>query len=129
MAGRLIEVVVDCHDPERLAAFWSEVLGWKVIDRDGGTVEIGSWEPTVEEFRARQMAPTVLFIPVPEGKTVKNRLHLDVSPVEGSTEDEVTRLLALGATRVQEEQPANQSWVVLRDPEDNEFCVLRTLDR
>jgi hypothetical protein len=128
MASRLIEVVVDCHDPERLAAFWSEVLGWKVIDRDGDTVEIGSREPTLEEFRARQEAPTVLFIPVPEGKTVKNRLHLDVSPVEGSTEDEVTRLLALGAKR-SEHQTEGASWVVMTDPEDNEFCVLRTLER
>lgn len=55
--------------------------------------------PIVEDVRARQMPPTLVFIRVPEGKTVKNRLHLDVSPVDGSTEDEVSRLLALGATR------------------------------
>jgi hypothetical protein len=128
MTSRLIEVVVDCHDPERLAAFWCEVLGWEVIDRDGDTVEIGSWDPTAEEFRARQMPPTLIFIPVPEGKTVKNRLHLDVSPVEGTTEDEVTRLLALGAKRG-EHQTEGAGWVVMTDPEDNEFCVLRTLDR
>ncbi|WP_329137498.1 VOC family protein [Streptomyces sp. NBC_00670] len=128
MTSRLIEVVVDCHDPERLAAFWSAVLGWEVIDRDGDTVEIGSWDPTAEEFRARQMPPTLIFIPVPEGKTAKNRLHLDVSPVEGTTEDEVTRLLALGAKR-SEHQTEGASWVVMTDPEDNEFCVLRTLDR
>ena len=128
MPSRLIELVVDCHDPERLAAFWSEVLGWKVIDRDGDTVEIGCWEPTAEEFRSRQMPPTLIFIPVPEDKTVKNRLHLDVSPVEGTTEDEVTRLLALGAKR-SEHQTEGASWVVMTDPEDNEFCVLRTLDR
>jgi catechol 2,3-dioxygenase-like lactoylglutathione lyase family enzyme len=85
MPSRLIEIVVDCHDAERLAAFWCEVLGWKVIDRDGDTVEIGSWEPTAEDVRARQMPPTLVFIRVPEGKTVKNRLHLDVSPIDGST--------------------------------------------
>jgi catechol 2,3-dioxygenase-like lactoylglutathione lyase family enzyme len=129
MPSRLIEIVVDCHDAERLAAFWCEVLGWKVIDRDGDTVEIGSWEPTAEEFRARTMPPTLIFVPVPEDKTVKNRLHLDVSPVEGTTEDEVNRLLALGARREEDDQPEGASWVVLRDPEDNEFCVLRTLDR
>ncbi|WP_030378864.1 MULTISPECIES: VOC family protein [unclassified Streptomyces] len=128
MTSRLIEVVVDCHDPERLATFWSAVLGWEVIDRDGDTVEIGSWDPTREEFRARQMPPTLIFIPVPEGKTGKNRLHLDVSPVEGTTEDEVTRLLALGAKRA-EDQTEGAGWVVMTDPEDNEFCVLRTLDR
>jgi hypothetical protein len=75
------------------------------------------------------MPPTLIFVPVPEDKTVKNRLHLDVSPVEGTTEDEVNRLLALGARREEDDQPEGASWVVLRDPEDNEFCVLRTLDR
>ncbi|WP_217576924.1 VOC family protein, partial [Streptomyces sp. GbtcB7] len=98
MTSRFTELAVDCHDPERLAAFWCEVLDFKVIDRSEGKVEIGSWVPTVEDVRARQMPPTLVFIQVPEGKTVKNRLHLDVSPIDGSTEDEVTRLLGLGAT-------------------------------
>ncbi|SCF14326.1 hypothetical protein GA0070607_6068 [Micromonospora coriariae] len=82
---------------------------------------------TVEDVPARQMSPTVVFIQVPEGKTVKNRLHLDVSPIDGSTEDEVTRLLGLGATRTDVGQGAGRSWVVMADPEGNEFCVLRTL--
>src|SRR5262245_6388281 len=99
MTSRFTELVVDCRDPERLAAFWCEVLGFQVIDRSEDQVEIGSWVPTVEEVQARQMPPTLVFIRVPEGKTVKNRLHLDVSPIDGSTEDEVSRLLALGATK------------------------------
>ena len=99
MTSRFTELAVDCHDPERLAAFWCEVLDFKVIDRSEGKVEIGSWVPNVEDVRARQMPPTLLFVQVPEGRTVKNRLHLDVSPIDGSTEDEVTRLLGLGATR------------------------------
>ena len=127
MTSRFTELTVDCRDPESLAAFWCEVLDFKVIDRSEGKVEIGSWVPTVEEVRARQMPPTVLFIPVPEGRTVKNRLHLDVSPVDVSTDDEVTRLLALGATRADVGQGPGRSWVVMADPEGNEFCVARSL--
>ncbi|WP_406016663.1 VOC family protein [Streptomyces sp. NBC_00984] len=99
----------------------------KVIDRSEGKVEIGSWVPTVEDVRARQMPPTLLFIQVPEGKTVKNRLHLDVSPIDGSTGDEVTRVLGLGATKADVGQGSDRNWVVMADPEGNEFCVLRTL--
>ncbi|CAL9443498.1 hypothetical protein SUDANB1_02285 [Streptomyces sp. enrichment culture] len=118
---------VDCHDPERLAAFWCEVFDFKVIDRSEDSVEIGSWVPTVEEVRARQMPTTLVFVQVPEGKVVKNRLHLDVSPIDASTEDEVTRLLGLGATRTEVGQGPDRSWVVMADPEGNEFCVLRSL--
>ncbi|WP_078965998.1 VOC family protein [Streptomyces flavovariabilis] len=66
MTSRFTELAVDCHDPERLAAFWCEVLDFKVIDRSEGKVEIGSWVPTVEDVRARQMPATLLFIQVPE---------------------------------------------------------------
>ncbi|MEV4116125.1 MULTISPECIES: VOC family protein [unclassified Nonomuraea] len=127
MTSRFTELVVDCHDPERLAAFWCAVLDFKVIDRSEDKVEIGSWEPTVEEVRARQMPPTLLFIRVPEGKIVKNRLHLDVSPIDGSTDNEVARLLGLGAAKVDMGQGPGRSWVLMADPEGNEFDVLRTL--
>lgn len=127
MTSRFTELVVDCHAPERLAAFWCEVLDFKVIDRSQGKVEIGSWVPTVEDVQARQMPPTLLFIQVPEGKTVKNRLHLDVSPIDCGTEDEVTRLLGLGATRADVGQGSDRNWVVMTDPEGNEFDVVRTL--
>ncbi|GIF68502.1 lactoylglutathione lyase [Asanoa ishikariensis] len=127
MTSRFTELAVDCHDPERLAAFWCEVLDFKVIERSGGKVEIGSWVPTVEEVRARQLAPTVLFVRVPEGKAVKNRLHLDISPIDRSTQNEVTRLLGLGATMANVGQGSDQNWEVMADPEGNEFCVLRTL--
>jgi catechol 2,3-dioxygenase-like lactoylglutathione lyase family enzyme len=127
MTSRFTEVGVDCHDPERLAAFWCEVLDFKVIERTGDKVEIGSWVPTVEAVRAGQMPPTVFFVKVPEGKTVKNRLHLDVSPIDCSTEEEVDRLLGLGATKADVGQGSEGSWVVMADPEGNEFCVLRTL--
>ncbi|MFF9624794.1 VOC family protein [Streptomyces griseosporeus] len=128
MTSRFTELVVDCRDPERLAAFWCEVLDFKVIDRSVGKVEIGSWVPTVEEVRARQMPPTLVFIRVPEGKSVKkNRLHLDVSPIDGSTGDEVSRLLGLGATLTDVGQGPDRTWEVMADPEGNEFCVLRSL--
>ncbi|WP_432086361.1 VOC family protein [Streptomyces sp. bgisy095] len=127
MTSRFTELTVDCHDPERLAAFWCEVLDFTVIDQSEDQVEIGSWVPTVEDVRARQMPPTLVFIRVPEGKAVKNRLHLDVSPIDRSTEDEVIRLLGLGATTVDVGQGPGRSWVVMADPEGNEFDVLRTL--
>ncbi len=127
MASRFTELTVDSHDPEGLAAFWCEVLDFEVIDRSEGKVEIGSWVPTVEDVRARQMPPTLVFIQVPESKAVKNRLHLDVSPIDDSTEGEVGRLLGLGATRTDVGQGADRNWVVMTDPEGNEFCVLRTL--
>ncbi|MGA4992073.1 VOC family protein [Nonomuraea bangladeshensis] len=120
-------MTIDCHDPEKVAAFWCEVLDFKVIDRNDGKVEIGSWEPTIEQVLTRQMPPTLQFIQVPEGKTVKNRLHLDVSPIDGNTDDEVTRLLGLGAVKRDLGQGPDRSWVVMADPEGNEFCVVRTL--
>jgi hypothetical protein len=70
---------------------------------------------------------TLQFIRVPEDRAVKNRLHLDVSPVARSTEEEVTRLLGLGVTRTDVGQGEDRTWVVMRDPEGNEFCVLRSL--
>ncbi|MGW1125573.1 VOC family protein [Streptomyces sp. NPDC002526] len=127
MTSRFTELSVDCHDPERLAAFWCEVLGFTVLDRGKDMVEISSWDPTAEDIRARQMPPTIYFQRVPDTKAVKNRLHLDVSPIDCSTEAEVTRLLALGATRVDIGQGEGRSWVVMADPEGNEFCVVRTL--
>ncbi len=126
MTSRLTEIVIDCHDPRRLAEFWCAVLGYEVIEEDEEMVEIASWRPTVEAVRERVTPPTLLFARVPEGKTVKNRLHLDVSPVDRGQDEEVERLLALGARHVDIGQ-GEQSWVVLADPEGNEFCVLRSL--
>jgi catechol 2,3-dioxygenase-like lactoylglutathione lyase family enzyme len=110
------EIVIDCHDPEHLARFWCEVLGWHIVGHeDDGSVEIG--DPS-------QSPLTILFEPVPEPKVAKNRLHLDVRPVGASQQDELDRLHALGATDVDVGQ-GEQTWVVLADPEGNEFCLLR----
>lgn len=127
MTSRFTELVVHCHDPDLLAAFWCAVLDFEVIDRGDGKVEVGSWVPTVEDVRARQMSPTIIFIRVPESKRKQNRLHLDVSPIDHSTEDEVVRLIGLGAVRTDVGQGAGRNWEVMADPEGNEFCVLRTL--
>ena len=110
--SRLTEVLIDCADGDKLAEFWGEVLGWKVLDRDHDAIEIGDGEGGV----------TLVFLTVPEPKTVKNRLHLDLIPV-GSQDAEVERVLALGARRLDIGQ-GNVSWEVMADPEGNEFCIL-----
>jgi catechol-2,3-dioxygenase len=116
VSARLTEIVVDAADPERLAAFWAEVLGWRQTGSEDGVVEIASPDGAV---------PTLVFVPVPDAKTTKNRVHLDVNPVGCDQKEELTRLLALGAVETDVGQ-GDQTWFVLADPEGNEFCLLRT---
>jgi hypothetical protein len=129
MALRLTEIVVDCRDPQVQADFWAQVLGYHRTWEDEGQVEIGPWdrEPDdlADQVRRAPTAPTIIFVPVPEGKVVKNRLHLDVRPT-GAQDEEVQRLMGLGAQAVDIGQ-GDVSWVVLADPEGNEFCVLGPL--
>src|SRR5512134_134366 len=107
MVSRFSEIVVDCGQPRRLAEFWCAVLGYRVLDEEEGAVEIGPPDVSTEddwaEWRARLVRepspPTIVFIVVPEGKTAKNRLHIDVSPLGTSQPEEVERLIALGATK------------------------------
>lgn len=118
MAARVSTVVVDCADVDRLVDFWCEVLGWArtgEIEPDGA-IEIS--DPS------RPGSLTMLFEPVPETKTTKNRLHIDLRPTGVDQDEELDRLLALGARRVDIGQ-GEQTWVVLADPEGNEFCLLR----
>jgi hypothetical protein len=112
---------VDSPDPGRIARFWEAALGWRrtydkpheiVLEPPAGSPEDG-------------VSPDLLFLRVPEAKTVKNRLHLDLRPVDQHRE--VERLLALGASRVSVGQPDDAPWVVLADPDGNEFCVLPPL--
>jgi hypothetical protein len=122
VAARLTEIIVDSADPGRLARFWGEVLGWPVTDEDRGF----SWISATGDYTAH---PMIVFVPVPEAKSVKNRVHLDVNPSGSAQAEELERLLALGATRVDVGQSADVPWVVLADPEGNEFCLLgRRLD-
>jgi Glyoxalase-like domain len=127
---RLTEIVFDCRDPVAQASFWSTALGYHVVRVDEGQVEIAPWaqEPAdlAERVRRAPGVPTLVFVAVPEGKTVKNRLHLDVRPVDGSHEAEVQRLISVGA-RTTDIGQGSVPWVVLADPEGNEFCVLGPL--
>ncbi|MBA2447612.1 MAG: VOC family protein [Chloroflexi bacterium] len=116
MTSRFTGLVVDCAEPKRLAEFWAAVLGWQPAPGDDEEIELAGPPGS---------GPDLLFIPVPEPKTVKNRLHIDVNPVGCEQEQEVERLIGLGARRVDVGQ-GEQSWVVLADPEGNEFCVLRS---
>jgi catechol 2,3-dioxygenase-like lactoylglutathione lyase family enzyme len=130
MGSRLTEIVVDCHDPVALAAFWAAALGYHVVRSEDGQVEIAPWrrEPgePAEQVRRAPGAPTLVFVAVPEAKAVKNRLHLDLRPVGLPHAAEVERLVGLGARRADIGQ-GQVPWVVLADPEGNEFCVLGPL--
>jgi catechol 2,3-dioxygenase-like lactoylglutathione lyase family enzyme len=130
MGSRLTEIVVDCHDPVAQAAFWAAALGYHVVRSEGGQVEIGPWEreppDLAERVRRAPGVPALVFVTVPEAKSVKNRLHLDLRPIDGSHEAEVERLLGLGARRADVGQ-GQVPWAVLADPEGNEFCVLGPL--
>ena len=132
MTSRLTETAIDCADPMRLAEFWCAALGYTVlhVDETDDFVQIGperSDAELVEAIRRGPVAPTLTFARVPEAKAVKNRLHLDLSPIDCSQADEVTRLEALGARRADVGQGEDVSWVVMTDPQGNEFCVLRSL--
>jgi hypothetical protein len=123
MTSKFTELAVDCLDPRGLARFWCSVLGYEVQHEDDEIVTIGS--PAVREGKNRPgpVPPTLTFAQVTEGRTVKNRLHIDVNPTDREQGEEVRRLLGLGARHVDVGQ-GDVSWVVLADPEGNEFCVL-----
>lgn len=123
MTSKFTELAIDCADPRGLARFWCSVLDYEVKDEADGIVTIGS--PALPEGRSRPgpMPPTLTFAHVPESKTVKNRLHIDLNPTDRNQGEEVSRLLNLGARTVDVGQ-GDESWVVLADPEGNEFCVL-----
>jgi len=131
MASRLTEISLDCRDPDRLADFWCAVLGWQVLNHEPGLVEIGPArvedQALLDAVRSGPVCPTIFLAQVEEDKVVKNRSHFDVSPIDVSQEEEVERILALGATHADVGQTGDESWTVLADPEGNEFCVLRSL--
>ena len=125
MTSRFSELVIDCHDTARVANFWCEVLGYRITEQEGDVIEIGDGTFTDERLRAGTQPPLIVFAKVPESKTVKNRVHIDVSPIDRSQDEEVARLEALGARRIDIGQ-GEVRWVVMADPEGNEFCVLRS---
>ena len=110
---------LDATDPDRIASFWEAALGWR---RTLDTAEEVVLEPPAGSPQDG-VAPDLLFLRVPAGKTVKNRWHPDLRPTDQAAE--VARLEALGATRIDVGQGDDVSWVVMADPDGNEFCVLR----
>src|SRR6478609_5608721 len=112
------QLVVDARDPEALGRWWAQALGWVVVN------------DAPDEFEIRPEAdrlPGLVFLSVPEAKNVKNRLHPDFRPADQDAE--VERLLSLGARRADVGQGGDATWVVLADPEGNEFCVLSSRSR
>jgi predicted enzyme related to lactoylglutathione lyase len=111
-------ITIDCADPEAVGRFWELLLGWPLeLEPDGS-----------DAFLANPAGgPNLLFQRVPEPKRVKNRVHLDLGPTDRSRDQEVERLLGAGATIVGDHRkPDGTGWVVMADPEGNEFCVERS---
>jgi hypothetical protein len=119
MTLRIQALSVDTTDPAPVARFWEHALGWRRTYEQDDEVVL---EPP-EGSREDGVVPDLLFLRVPEGKAVKNRLHLDLRPEDQTAE--VERLEQLGARRVSVGQGDEVTWVVMADPDGNEFCVLR----
>lgn len=115
MSSRIAVLAIDANEPHVIADFWCSVLGWRITEEDNDVVSISPRDGA---------GPTIDVLRVPERKTLKNRLHLDVRADGVSTAQELDRLLNLGASRVDVGQGPDVSWVVLADPEGNEFCLL-----
>jgi predicted enzyme related to lactoylglutathione lyase len=116
MPVRLHHIVIDAFDLPKLARFWTQALGWKILSEREQEIVIGTDEN----------APVgICFMPVTDAKTVKNRVHLDLTSAASDRLQEIDRLLGLGARRVDIGQTGAESWTVLADPEGNEFCVVR----
>ena len=113
---------VDCHNAYELSEWWRTLLGYEMVDGDPN--EPGHEECMIIDPGGGQR---VLFIEVPEGKQVKNRVHFDLVPTDRTRDEEIERVLALGATPFDDLRQADGSgWLVLADPEGNEFCILRS---
>jgi len=120
MTASINNITFDCGDARKLAEFWAHLLGWQVFYDDDPEVLVSPHFPA-------NGATTLLFIPVPEGKTAKNRVHLDLEPTDVGRDAQVEQAIALGATLVGDHRKEDGSgWVTLADPEGNEFCVERS---
>lgn len=122
MVSRIRHVSVDCRDAYALASWWKQVLGYRDLDDDPN--EPGHEECLIVDPDSRA---ELLFLQVPETKHVKNRVHLDICPTDRRRDDEIERVLGLGATEVADHRrPDGSGWMVLADPEGNEFCIVRS---
>jgi hypothetical protein len=130
MSLRWYTVVVDCHDVKAQSRWWAEVLNWTIAYEADDEVVVVPPHLLAEDRKipAAEKGPGLVFVAVPEAKTLKNRLHIDLAPaLDDDQEAEVRRLEALGARRIDIGQ-GDVRWVVLADPEGNEFCVLTPRD-
>ena len=122
MTSRVSHTTFDCRDAFALSTWWKQVLGYE--DVPGDPNEPGHVECMIIGSDAE---PRLLFIEVPEGKQVKNRVHLDLEPTDRARDDEIDRVMALGAEPLHDFRNEDGSgWLVLADPEGNEFCILRS---
>ena len=117
MTVRIGDIVIDCHDARLAADFWCAALGYRITESDDTGVAVAG----------DSSAPTLLFLESNDRKAAKNRIHFDVCPIDGTTrDDEVARLESLGATLIDVGQTGG-SWIVMADPDGNEFCVMKTV--
>lgn len=124
MSSRIGNFCIDAHDPYAQTAWWGQVL------EDFKVIEDEDFQPGTEECGLTGPADQwLLFLKVPESKSVKNRMHFCVRPTDRDRDAEVERVLELGATMVDDRREGpERGWAVLADPEGNEFCVLRRLE-
>jgi len=116
VSSTVINITFDCADPRALASFWGQLTGWPINKEPQPGYPECSVEPPGQD------GPKLYFVQVPEPKTVKNRVHLDVVPADRTQQEEIARLVDLGAEVVSDDRP-EVGWVILADPEGNEFCV------
>ncbi|SDT07439.1 hypothetical protein SAMN04488570_3456 [Nocardioides scoriae] len=128
MSLRWYSTVIDCHDIAAQSRWWAETLGWQVVFEDDTEVALVPAHVTLESVRSTpwdQVGPGLVFVPVAEGKQVKNRLHLDLAPhLDDDRDALVAGLVERGAQRTSVGEGPDATWTVLLDPEGNEFCVL-----
>ena len=126
MVSRTANFCIDAHDPRAQASWWAQVLDDFVADPDPDPDDVEDDEDDEVGLRG-PAGRDLLFLKVPEPKTVKNRMHICLRPVDRTRDEEVERLLGLGARLVHDlRDGADKGWAVLADPEGNEFCVLAT---
>ena len=119
MTSEIWHVTIDCVDPFALGSFWAQALGVALADDDA---------PGDSEAQVSARGARLLFVRVPEAKSTKNRVHLDVRPAEGNRDAEVERLVTIGASVHEDHRRADGTgWVTMLDPEGNEFCVVRSV--
>jgi predicted enzyme related to lactoylglutathione lyase len=118
MLSAILNVTFDCHNPHVVSTFWGAVTGYSLEEVKSPNNDYWVASPPDDRW------PRLVFVSVPENKVVKNRVHLDLMPVERDQEGELERLMGLGATIVDDRRMLKPGgWVVMADPEGNEFCL------